>query len=69
VADIFSFTRTKGAYAGVSLEGSIISTKDNWNEAYYDKAVSPVDIIVKRSVSNPGSDALRTGVAKAAAGK
>jgi lipid-binding SYLF domain-containing protein len=69
VADILSFTRTKGAYAGVSLEGSVISTKDKWNEAYYGKAVSPVDIFVKHSVSNPGSKALRTSVAKAAAGK
>jgi len=69
VADIFSFSRTKGAYAGVSLEGSVIKTKDKWNEAYYGKAVNPNDIIVKRSVSNPGSKALRTNVAKAAAGK
>jgi len=69
VADIFSFSRTKGAYAGVSLEGSVIKTKDKWNEAYYGKAVNPVDIIVKRSVSNPGSKALRTNVAKATARK
>ena len=69
VADIVSFTRTKGAYAGISLEGSVIKTKDKWNEAYYGKAVSPIDIIVKRSVSNPGSKALRTSVAKAAVGK
>jgi len=69
VADIVSFTRSKGAYAGISLEGSVIKTKDKWNQAYYGKAVSPIDIIVKRSVSNPGSKALRTSVAKAAAGK
>ena len=69
VADILSFTRTKGAYAGVSLEGSVISTKDKWNEAYYGKAVNPVDIIVKRSVNNAGSKPLRTSVAKASAGK
>jgi lipid-binding SYLF domain-containing protein len=69
VADILSFSRTKGAYAGVSLEGSVISTKDKWNEAYYGKAVSPADIIVKRSVGNPGSKALLTSVAKAAAKK
>lgn len=69
VADILSFSRTKGAYAGVSLEGSVIKTKDKWNEAYYGKAVSPADIIVKRSVSNPGSTALRKSVTKSAAGK
>jgi len=69
VADIVSFSRAKGAYAGISLEGAVISTKDKWNEAYYGKTVSPVDVIVKRSVSNPGSKALRTRVANAAAGK
>ena len=69
VADILSFTRTKGAYAGVSLEGSVIKTKDKWNEAYYGKAVSPVDIIAKHSVSNPGSKNLLTSVTKAAVGK
>jgi lipid-binding SYLF domain-containing protein len=69
VADILSFSRTKGAFAGISLEGSVIKTKDKWNEAYYGKAVSPVDIIVNGSVSNAGSEPLRTSVAKAAAGK
>ena len=69
VADILSFSRTKGAFAGISLEGSVIKTKDKWNEAYYGKAVNPVDIIVNGSVSNAGSEPLRTSVAKAAAGK
>jgi len=69
VADILFFSRTKGVYAGVSLEGSVVKTKDKWNKAYYGKAVSPVDIIVKGSVSNPGSKNLRTSVAKAAGGK
>ena len=55
VADIFSFSRTKRAYAGVSLEGSVIKTKDKWNEVYYGKTASPNDIIVKRSISNLGS--------------
>ena len=69
VADILSFSRTKGAFAGISLEGSVISTKDKWNAAYYGKAVSPADIIVKRSVSNSGAKNLLTSVAKASAGK
>jgi lipid-binding SYLF domain-containing protein len=69
MADIFSFSRTKGAYAGVSLEGAVIKTKDKWNKAYYGKAVSPVDIIVKGSVSSAGSKALRASVAKAEVGK
>ena len=56
-------------YASVSLEGSVVKAKDKWNEAYYGKAVSPVDIIVKGSVNNSGSKALQTNVTKAAGGK
>jgi lipid-binding SYLF domain-containing protein len=65
-ADILSFARTKGAYAGASFEGAVIKTRDEWNRAYYGKPVRPIDIFVKRSVSNPGSAELRTAVAKAA---
>ncbi len=65
VADFLSFTRSKGAYAGVSLEGAIIKIRDGWNREYYGKEVRPVDIIVKRSVSNPGSAELRVTLAKA----
>jgi lipid-binding SYLF domain-containing protein len=65
VADFVSFTRSKGAYAGVSLEGAVIKIRNEWNRAYYGKEVRPVDIVVKRSVSNPGSADLRTALAKA----
>ena len=65
VADILSFARSKGAYAGVSLEGAVIKTRDSWNEGYYGKPVRPVDILVKRSVTNPGSAELRATVARA----
>jgi lipid-binding SYLF domain-containing protein len=65
VTDILSFSRTKGAYAGVSFEGAVIKTRDKWNEAYYGKAIRPVDIIVKRSVSNPNSAELIKAVTQA----
>ncbi|MBW2671730.1 MAG: lipid-binding SYLF domain-containing protein, partial [Deltaproteobacteria bacterium] len=69
MADIFSFSRSKGAFAGIALDGAVISTKDKWNKAYYGKAVTPVDILVKRSVNNHGSKELRETVDKAARGK
>jgi lipid-binding SYLF domain-containing protein len=65
VADIVSFTKTKGAYVGVSLEGSVIKVKGKWNESYYGKAVRPIDIFVKRTVSNKGSAELRKTVGEA----
>ena len=66
VADIFSFSRSKGAFAGIALDGAVVSTKDKWNNAYYGKSVTPVDILVKRSVSNPNSSDLIKAVTQAA---
>jgi lipid-binding SYLF domain-containing protein len=63
--DIVSFAKSKGLFAGLSLEGSMLKVSDDSNKAYYNQAVSPVDIIVKKTVSNPGSDALRHALKKA----
>ena len=61
-ADFLSFSRSKGAYAGVSLEGSIIYVNDDANEAYYGKKVRPVDILVIKSVKNKHSSGLRQAI-------
>ena len=64
-ADMVSFARSKGAYAGLSLDGSVIGTMDKWNHAYYGKPVRPVDIIVAHKVKNPHSAKIREALAKA----
>jgi len=66
MVDIFSFSRSKGAFAGLALDGSVVATRDEWNKNYYGKAVTPVDILVKRAVKNPGAAGLREAVTKAA---
>ncbi len=58
-ADFLSFSRSKGAYAGVSLEGSVIFTDDEANAAYYGKTIRPVDIFVVKSVKNDHASDLR----------
>jgi SH3 domain-containing YSC84-like protein 1 len=63
--DIVSFSKSKGLFAGLNLEGSRLKVSDDSNSAYYDQAVSPVDILVKKTVSNPGSDNLRHALRKA----
>lgn len=65
-ADILSYSRSKGAFVGMSLDGAVVKTRDARNEAYYGKAVSPTDIIVRKSVSNPQADNLRKSVTKVA---
>jgi lipid-binding SYLF domain-containing protein len=56
--DFLYYSRSKGFYGGVSLEGAMIRPADHWNAAYYGRPVSPRDILVRVSVRNPGSRGL-----------
>ncbi len=67
-ADIVSYSRNKGLYAGLSLEGAIVAVRDALNTAYYGKAVTPTEILVRREVSNPQAAGLIEDVAKVAGG-
>lgn len=58
-ADIVSFAKSKGLFAGLNLEGAVVKVSAKSNKAYYKKEASPVDIIVKQTVSNKGSASLR----------
>lgn len=64
-ADFISFAKSKGLYAGLNLDGSYLNVRDSLNKAYYGKEATPVDITVKRSVSNPGAVPLREELKKA----
>ena len=61
-ADILAFSRTKGAFAGVSVEGAVIKVRPQYNAAYYGKNVRPADIIVSKSARNLHADELRRSV-------
>ena len=67
-ADLLSFARAKGLFGGISLEGAVIASRDEWNQDYYGKAVRPIDILVKQTVTNPQSAILRAALARASAG-
>jgi len=67
-ADILSFSRSKGLYVGLSLDGAIVKTREDWNNAYYGGIVTPTDILLKRSVTNPDSGGLLDVIARLAAG-
>jgi lipid-binding SYLF domain-containing protein len=60
--DVLSFSRSKGIYGGISVEGIVIGPQNDTNHAYYDQAVSPLDILVKHTVRNPGVDKLVAAV-------
>jgi SH3 domain-containing YSC84-like protein 1 len=44
-AAMYSYSRTQGLFAGISLEGTVIGTRDQVNEAYYGMPVEARDIL------------------------
>ncbi len=66
--EVYSYSRNKGLFAGASVEGAVIQPDADANKAYYGKAVTPQDIILKRAVSKRDAAALRAALAKAAGG-
>ncbi len=65
-ADFISFAKSKGLYAGLNLEGSVVAVRDTLNTAYYGRSVRPADIIVKRDVRNRGAAELQETLKKSA---
>ena len=68
VSDLVTFSRSKGLYGGLNLDGTLVNTADDWNEAYYGRRVLATDILVRMSIRAAGADKLLADVA-AAAGK
>lgn len=63
-ADIYSFAKAKGLYAGISLEGSVVYGRETLNEAYYGSGATARAIIVEGKHANPGADILRAVLAQ-----
>jgi lipid-binding SYLF domain-containing protein len=58
-ADIVAIARTRGLFAGMSLQGNVLTYLPDWARAYYGRDVSARQIVVGMEVHNPGSDPLR----------
>lgn len=52
-AEILSYSRSRGLFAGISLEGSTLRPDDDANERVYGKKIAAEDIIRKNAVSVP----------------
>ncbi len=65
-AEIISFAKSKGIYAGLNLEGSVVKVRNGLNKDYYGRETSPAEIIIRKEVSNKGSARLRETLKKAA---
>lgn len=62
-AELLSYSRSRGLFAGISLEGSTLRSDGGANENLYGKKLSAEDIIVKGSVKTPpAGNALVSGL-------
>jgi lipid-binding SYLF domain-containing protein len=58
-ADIVAFTLARGLYGGISLQGSVMAPRTEWNQAYYGQAMGARQIVVQMQATNAGADPLR----------
>lgn len=57
-AAVYTYSRSQGLFAGVSLEGTVIAARDGANAKYYGKRVSPSDILSGKVKPPPGAKRL-----------
>jgi lipid-binding SYLF domain-containing protein len=58
-ADIVAVARARGLFAGLSLQGSLLTYLPDYARAYYGREVSARQIVLAMEAHNPGSDPLR----------
>jgi SH3 domain-containing YSC84-like protein 1 len=61
-ADLIVWAKSQGAYAGLTLEGSVVKPNAPFNRAYYGRDVTVAEIL-RGAVRNPGADPLRQALA------
>jgi lipid-binding SYLF domain-containing protein len=69
-ADIVSFASSKGLFGGIAVDGAVVKVRNGLNEAYYHREkLTPTDILIRRTVTNPQAESLTKAVAAAVEGK
>jgi lipid-binding SYLF domain-containing protein len=58
-ADIISYSLSKGAYIGISLEGTVIEPRESYNKDYYGAEVGTEAIVTGNRYVNHQADGLR----------
>ncbi len=58
-ADFIAFSKSKGLFGGGALDGAVIQTQPEKNEAFYRTAASPKQILIERRFSSDEAAQLR----------
>lgn len=64
MAAVYTYSRSQGLFAGISLEGTVIATRDEANAEYYGNRYSADDILAGRVNPPSAAQALRDALAK-----
>lgn len=57
-AAVYTYSRSQGIFAGISLEGTVVGTRNDTNTAYYGKSVKPDEILSGKVKPPKGAKAL-----------
>lgn len=60
-AEILSYSRSRGLFAGISLEGSTLRPDNDGNERLYGKGTTAKDIVINSTIRPPASAKLLLG--------
>jgi lipid-binding SYLF domain-containing protein len=64
VAAVYSYARSQGLFAGVSLEGTVIAARDDTNAEYYGRRVTPAQILSGKVKAPAGARKLQKALAR-----
>lgn len=57
-AAVYTYSNSQGIFAGLSLQGAVIAARNDANDAYYGKKVTPEEILAGRVKPPTGADKL-----------
>ncbi|MCB2011003.1 MAG: lipid-binding SYLF domain-containing protein [Geminicoccaceae bacterium] len=62
--DVYLFSRNKGLFGGLALDGSVVLSRQDWNEAYYGENATPKTILNRIKPVVPATEGLRNALSQ-----
>jgi len=66
--DVYYFADVGGLFAGVSLEGGVLHTREGLNKTYYGQTLTPRQIVLERKADVPAAQGLKNALVVPAKG-
>jgi lipid-binding SYLF domain-containing protein len=62
--DVYAFSKSKGLFGGITLDGAVVAPKHDWNEAYYGRPVDPKKIVREPATTSTEVVGLHTALSR-----